>query len=327
MKKLTILFFILTASCTVTPDSIRDLLVNQQSTRLTIEQKTMLYPMFGIGFYGFGASDTDPIYDGPNGMTEEHKRRARTFNVVEKRYMLRNLDLIRFVVNTPEFADALRTNKMRLVRAGSGPLGSNKSGDYADGDRVLNILRHFSYQLRICKRPLANAEAAAPVGKYRYNHDPKSFPTNGISSIFFPSHRYLDQDSYVQDNYYRAGTVLHEIMHNLGFTHGGGISTDVVYGTAGSFKLLAKDPVFMEKYKHELARFRPYYEERFSFLLQKDTYLKDPPPPGFNRSVHVHSESEDPFNDPNATICLLNEDGTYTVMTVREYQLKHKHKH
>ncbi|MGL4986807.1 MAG: hypothetical protein ACRC5H_06695 [Treponemataceae bacterium] len=318
---------IFTFGCSQSALAPTDLMINDKLT-LSTEEKAKQYPYFNIQFAGFNVEDKDP--GRPENPTEEQKKRARIFTAKGKRYMLRGMDFVRFVLNTPEFSQAVKETPMYLRRAGTGPLGSTKVGDKADPDRLLYILQNSTYHVQIRKISLGAVAAVGVVGTFRYNHPTTYYKDNYRSWLAFPSHANLDEGGYVQDSYYHAGTILHEVLHNLGFTHGSvGESPDVVYGLAGVFREIAKNKDFLAKYDKELNSFRPFYEKKHSQWFSFDSIAGQDPPFTIksirtqqNAATFDYQQETDAINNQQE-ICLLAEDDTYNILTKKEFQLLH----
>lgn len=311
MHYIIIFVFLIISSCSTTPENKKLSQGLDAQGEYELVQKAKKYPHLNIQFGYFSAPDLDPS-SVPNPSAHD-KYQSRSFNVIEKRYMLRGLDFVRFVINLPEFEEQMLAQPMYLARSGSGPLGSNKAGEQANSQRVLSLLRQFTYTLSIQKHP-TEAAAVGVVGMYNY-HYPK--PQGGADYalwIAFPNKAKLDEGGYVQDSYYHAGTILHEIMHNLGFSHNGkditGEKKDVVCATAFVFRNIAKKinikgTALNLKYKKQLDNFRPFYEQRHKNMLVKDTYLDSDLPKKKTANFTPSSYKTNTYILPNGSTELL----------------------
>ena len=313
------------AGCSFVPKNASELLANQKdspfdsSTDLTLslEQKSRLVPQFNVGVAGFDAQDQDPP---TAGATDAQKIYARTFTVTGKLYKLKALDFIRFVINTPEFEEALLKTKFILKRGGSGALGTSLATDVADPKRVLAIIRDVQlYNVIISKRNMPTGIGAqALLGANRYDDPTSKFNKPYTNIVWFRNDEILENWPHSNFQGYMAGVFFHEMLHNLGFNHDDNIGgEDVVYGTQRIFGEVTGKQGFLTKYATQLARFRPYYEKRYSNFLVSDTLVGIAANQSRSRSLQATPEFEP---DPDAIICITYEDGTSKMMTYAESQ-------
>ena len=330
MKHVLFMIIFMLAGCSFIPNSTSELLANKKDSpfdsnstdpELSLEQKALLYPQFNVGVAGFGAANEDPPSEDA---TDAQKIYSRTFSVQAKLYKLQSLDFIRFVIHTPEFEEALLKTKFILKRGGTGTLGTSLATDVADPKRVLAILRNIqSYSMIISKKKTASGTVAqAVVGRNRYNDPPTYFNnTTQVSSIWFRNDDILEKGTHADTQGYMMGVFFHEILHNLGFGHNDFISgTDVVYGVQGVLRSVSGNKTFLNKYATELARFRPYYEKKYSQFLTADTLVGIATNQSRSRSFQDITEPE---HDPDEIVCVTYEDGTSKMMTYAESQHEH----
>ena len=325
MKHLLFIFIFTLAGCSFVPNNVSELLANQKDSpfgsgnanpELSLEQKAILYPQFNVGVAGFAAVNEDPL---SATATDAQKIYARTFSAQAKLYKLQSLDFIRFVIHTPEFEEALLKTKFILKREGTGTLGKSLATDVADHKRFLAILRSVeSYSMIISKRKIASGTVAqAVVGRNRYNDPPTYFNnTTQVSTVWFRSDDILEKGTHADTQGYMMGVFFHEILHNLGFGHNDYISgTDVVYGVQGVLRSVSGNKAFLTKYATELARFRPYYEKKYSQYLLADTLVGIATNQSRSRSLQDVPEYQ---HDPDELVCVTYEDGTSRMMTFAE---------
>ena len=177
MKKIIICIFIILSSCSFVPESPQDLLRNQNNINpLSIEEMHRLYPFWNIQLMEFRADNMDAGTTGANGSVSSDpvlNAKARVISIRSKEAILQIMNKIRFVVNTPEFADRLRKQTFRSSRNGSthgiAPYNSIKLGDPMDSERLVKVLQKVSLysQIRRTRVP-QGADGAANVGPFLY---------------------------------------------------------------------------------------------------------------------------------------------------------------
>ncbi len=264
MKIIWILTFTIMSSCSFVPDSPMNLLSSQKvGETLSIEEMNRMYPYLNIVLRPFEVQDKDSSVAGA---TELDNMRARQIDAIEKYNILRRVDFMRFVVNTPEFETNLLKGKFRSARTATGFYGSIKVGDYYDNKRILALLQSLQINTRIGKQPLSGgAVAMGEIGKAFYvtaDSQTSMVEQMGYSAfIIFPNGDYWGLGAYNEDNFsdniYIAGVIFHELLHNIGFIHEEPVhGQDTVYGIQNVFTQTAQDLVWQTKYQRQLKTYQ-----------------------------------------------------------------------
>ncbi len=265
--KYIIIMLLLAGACSTVPSDI-SMLAAKNNYNASIEEKSKLYPYFDIKLDSFCVQDAD--YRGDADATAEQQLQARTFTVEEKRYILQTMDLVRFTLNSPEFYDRLTnlSHTLNLTRTGSGELGSNYYGQAADLDRIMDMIKIGHYGLIVRKMAdSSGAIARGDLGPFIY-HDPiKIYNPDRRTRIHFPNH--VKQTSRHQVNL--GSTILHESMHNFGFTHDNTVPNSIPYGVQPVFEAVARQIYNGELRAQEYEAFKGYHEEKYSEWLLADT--------------------------------------------------------
>lgn len=273
MKNIVVVFiFLFVTFCSLTLEAPSELMVSSNviPTYNDIDRKSLQYPYFNIRFLGFLVFDVDSNSANP---TPEENRQARIITDSSKRRMLGYLDLIRFTLNTPEFLSNFMDPSVKLqsARDASGPNGSIKVGDYYDKTRVLYILQTLNLGVAIRKIQMSSGAAAVGVvGHSLYVQADDSPSKSADYWIAFPNREDWDTGGYFNIPY-MSGNILHEILHNAGFTHHGAIDYDPVYSIEGVYKRVVSDLKWQEKYKTQLAELIPFYPVKYKEWVGFDT--------------------------------------------------------
>ncbi len=285
----------------------------------TILSKDRKYPFFNVGIKEFFVS-----YEEELNIAENDNPNRDHITVEQKELMLGNLDIVRFVINTPEFKERVLRGDRHFQSARDatyttpeGKVRELKYGDYYNEGRLLVVLRYAAIQTKIRKYYFRNAAAMGTVGKCLYlkNYDDPAYASDN-NWVGFPSTQNWDEGGYLQGPYI-ASLLFHEILHNLGFGHRE--TNDPVYGLQGLFDEVYRDPKWQEKYASELAKFTPYYPIRHKSLLQSDTYWDAPPLVNSYISPSKYPLHNTPCNDSHPTpsyTCTI-EDGI-AIMRIEE---------
>ncbi|MGL4676816.1 MAG: hypothetical protein ACRCWI_04015 [Brevinema sp.] len=305
-------FIFLAASCSTIPESPSELM-GAQKYSLTLEEKNRLYPFWDVHLRGFQVNSGG----------------GKTLKVDEKRRMLRHLSLLRFTMNTPEFATNILNGEYYANRNISSKDGKRKvqSGDKLDPQRLLDILRYRSYPFTIRKQSMPGAVGMGAVpNHYLYLEEFSSSLFRGHLWIGFPDTHNWNTGGYLQDAYI-TGVILHEMLHNMGFSHGGTMpeSKEVLRQIQNNYKkTLNKE--FYTKYQKQLEVFGSFYEERNANELTFETINGSPIPPtnpllSYNTSMEyrVVDSYPDNLHDDEEVVCVLKEDGTYELRIIKSY--------
>ncbi|MGL5955082.1 MAG: hypothetical protein ACRC0X_00530 [Brevinema sp.] len=300
-KQLLIIIAVLFSSCSTVPEAPSDLMGTQKYP-LSLEEKAKLYPFWDIHVRGFKIDTLGKVID-----------------INEKKRIFYLLDLMRFTINTPEFAEAvLKGNYYSTVNYTSQDgKRSIKINDKLDPKELLNTIRRHAYPVTIRKKNIGSAAGQASLGTYYlYLEEPSSKYSKNHWWIAFPDNQYWNEGGYLKDAY-AAGLVFHELLHNMGFSHDSrvGNSKEEIRNLQNNFKAIL-DEEFYTKYQKQLDAFSPFYEQRNANELTFITTDKTPTPPAHPLSSYRSSERID-HEDDEEIICTLNEDGTYELRVVK----------
>lgn len=291
------------AACSTVPEAPSQLMSGHKFS-LSLDQKAKNYPFWNVYFRGFDV-----------------RTPGKTLDVHEKRRMLRHLDLLRFTINTPEFATNVLKGTYRSARNVTSRDGKSKltNGQYLDPQRLLDIVRYRVFPFTIAKQNIsAGAAAVGVVGQSIYLEDFSNPIFRVWSWIAFPDRDYWNAGGYLQERYL-SGVIFHELLHNTGFTHGGP-SHDTVYGLQRAYtSTLTKE--FYAKYQKQLQAFRPFYEELHADELTFTTTIDTPVPPTAPFALAHMDDHMMPHADDEVVICIVKEDGTYEMRVVKVSEL------
>lgn len=315
MKKIILFIVIITTSfCSTVPKTPFDLMLSQKSI-MSMEEMNKAYPYWNLKFDSFVVYDDKPYNPGdpdlpPNllPIPDLVYIRAKKIDVLEKKLMLQKMDLIRFAVNTPEFASNLMKGVFKSARNVSGSFGTIKKDDVYDNKRILEILQKRIAPFSIHKKVLNyNAAAVAVVGPSVYVLDDNDPVNKRHSWVAFPNREYWGSGGYLNQPHYIAGVLFHELLHNAGFTHG---TTEQKYDTVCSVMRVFRNTIgtsaWQKKYKKQLQSFR-YYELHHTGMLALDTF---PVPKSIRSDIEYYSDEEE-------IVCIINPDGTYKMVKMR----------
>ncbi len=303
---LALTFLVLSCSNKQLSPSDLSLTANNASLNESLESKNRRLPFWGVDLKGFQVLDHDS--NGVGATAEDHAK-ARIMTATSKKRMLDILDVIRFVINTPEFEEEMLSSnrKFRSARTTKGPVGAIKKNDYYDNKRVFETLQNVKYKITISKQKLSlSAAAVASVANehlYLYPADNKLYKRENMF-IALPNRDNWDGGGYL-NTAYMGGVVLHEIVHNLGYTHGAS-SHDTVYGVQDVFLKVYNNKEWQAKYKTKLSQFTPYYSILHEDQLTFDTLA---PTPKSQKNIN-----EQIVENHSEYACQLNVDGTYNLI-------------
>ncbi|MGL4562984.1 MAG: hypothetical protein ACRCVW_03920 [Brevinema sp.] len=279
MKNILLLFICISfISCTLNKiDNVSQLMsnTNSVSSYVDLARKSQENPYFRVNFGGFLVDDADSSR--PNATPEDH-RRARIMSAGVKKRILNSLDVIRFVFNTPEFASNMLHTPLEFqsgVGPQTGPYGTVNRGDYLDKKRILEVIRNFQMKVTIRKLYYASEiSGVGIVGKSQYvkaNNDPQ---VKRSAWIGMPNYHDWDGQGYKFNGHtvspFIMGVIVHEFMHNAGFSHYGG-DTDTTCNIERVFRQTLDQIGSQNKYKDKIARLIPYYATINSKWLGFDT--------------------------------------------------------
>ncbi|MGL5955348.1 MAG: hypothetical protein ACRC0X_01895 [Brevinema sp.] len=261
-----IVFFIILGACSVQEKSPRS---NQNPS----------YPFFDILFKGFEVFNQDS--NDPEATAQDHIN-ARILTINEKKIMLEALDTVRFIVNTPEFATLMKQKEYYAGANFSGVNGIVQQGEvYPNKDRLLNVIRMRKAGVVISKQKIdfeAFALGQLPVdtsGRFFNAYvDADDHPFNQETFfIAFNNRQKWDDPIFFEDEGFIAGVVFHELLHNMGFVHSEDLdfTKDTVYMLQEVLETLYNNLEWQNKYRTQLAYFRPFYPIINNEWLREDT--------------------------------------------------------
>lgn len=274
MKNIILLIIIISSSCTTA--------IKEPSTPVDpsspnyLEELDKKYPDLPIKLNPFVVEDRDS-----NGPNEDHIR-ARKIDIKEKEYMLRNFDLMRFVVNTPEFKAAVLdpVYKFRAGRTATGTYGSIREGDYYNKTKLLALLKYASITTFIVKTDVSTDAVAQGLAGPSYYvcvdllNNPSRGPWDTVVNILFPNRDYWANEDIgygkeFPDNRTITALMLHELMHNLGTKHGKSLlphPEDTATGMQDIFMATTGDRAWQNKYRQEIKAYK-YYQTKYKDWL------------------------------------------------------------
>ena len=311
MKNIILCILIILSSCSFVPESPLDLL-SSQNTSMSLANMERRYPYFNTKVSSFRVMDEDPgFYHTTPPLTPERAKESRRISIRGKEAMLNKLSAIRFVINTPEFAELLKTRQFYSSYTKEGPYGSIKKGDPMDSERLLYVLQKVNYQVRINRRAVPqNAAASANVGTFLYLADDQELANVTFKELFVNYPNRENWEGYSNTPYY-LGILFHELVHNMGFNHhlaGTGLA-DATVGLQNVMADVFRDPKWQKKYKKQLESYQ-YYTKKYEHLLQEDTVVI--PAKKFD-DTDLFSIDQIQTEE----VCILYPDGTHKLVKVR----------
>ena len=315
-----LLFIIIISSCSFVPESPLDLLSSQNAS-MSVEAMNRAYPYWNMKPFEFGVANLNAGSQGGDISTDPvANANARILTIRSKEIMLERLNNIRFVVNTPEFADLLRTKTFYSSRTGSGAFGTIKVGEAMDSERLVKVVQKASFYSRITKtQVLAGAVAHANVGTFLYVASDAELANVSFKGLYvaFPN-RWHWEDEVTYKGTFLDEAIFHELLHNMGFNHklGPGIP-DATNGIQRVFSIIYNDPKWQKKYKKQLKSFQ-YYTKKYSHYLLADSLANKSK--RFNDTdlfTADQTRSENTHNNDIEEVCVLYPDGTHKVVKMR----------
>lgn len=315
MKNIIMFILVFVASsCSIVPKSPLDLL-SSKNTNMSIEEMNKAYPFWNMKLSPFrvdnlnagtssagGSESTDP----------EMNRNARILNIRSKEVMLERLNIIRFVVNTPEFANLLRTRTFRSSRNA----GSVKLGDILDNERLVKVLQKASFSSQIRKtKVVRGAIAHANLGAFLYLASDETLNNSSFRGWYVAFANTESWEGY--NTLYIAGVLFHELLHNMGFNHL--TSDDATNGIERVFLETYEDPKWQRKYKQQLISYQ-YYTKKYANFLQEDSLANQSRQfNGTDLFTADQTRSEDSYtrNNEIEEICIFYLDGTYKLVKMQ----------
>ena len=278
MKNMWILIFVMIASSCSTTDKPA---TPDSSIPNYLEELDKQYPYLPIRLNPFVVEDK--IVSKPDA-TEEDNRSAKKIDIKEKEYMLKHLDLMRFVINTPEFEAAVLDPdyKFRAGRTATGTYGSIREGDHYDKTKLLALLKYASITTYFMKTDVgADAVALGKAGPSYYVdvdllNNPSKGPWNTDALIMFPNREYWADGEYGYGQEFPANIdivalMFHELMHNLGAKHGAEVHhEDTAYVMQDIFRATTSDPEWRNKYRKQVKEYN-YYQTKYKDYLTSPT--------------------------------------------------------
>ena len=317
MKNIILFILITLSSCSFVLESPGDLL-SSQNTNMSVEAMNRAYPYWNMKPFEFRVNDLNAgtIGEGASESTDsEQNRKARILNIRSKEVVLERLNIIRFVVNTPEFADLLRTKQFYSSRNE----GSVKLGDPLDSERLVKVVQKASFYSRIIKtKVISGAAAHASVDGFLYLASDAELANVSVKGSYVAFPNTHSWEGY--NTPWIAEAFFHELLHNMGFSHR--VNQDATYGMQSVFSKTYNNPKWQKKYKKQLAAFQ-YYTKKYSHYLRTDSLATKSK--RFNdtdlftadqtRSENTHNNET--YNNKIEEVCVLYPDGTHKLVKMR----------
>ena len=282
-----------------------------------VDEMDKKYPFWNVKLQEFRVEDQDAGFQNqPSSTDPVENAKARVISVESKRSLLRIMNTIRFVVNTPEFANLLRTKLFYSSGNGEGAFGSIKKGDPMSSERLLTVVRRGSfYSQFIKKQGIAGTDAHANVGSFLYVASNKELVDTTSKYRYVAYHNNASWDDWYQDKYW-VGVVFHELLHNMGFNHT--VPRDATLGMQNEvFRVVYDDPKWKAKYKEELEAYI-YYTTKYEHFLQAETVVdKSRQFNGTDLFTADQTKVGNTYNDEIEEVCFLQKDGTYKLVKMR----------
>ena len=258
-------------SCTSRVDSVSDIDFLSKKQKLTLEEKDHLYPAWNISIRYLKNNSKD-----------------RAFTAEQKLTTLRIMSIIRFVLNTPEYeANFLKQTNLRS-RVNKGAKTTSEKvvlGTLLDPKRVLRTVQKTLLETEIdLHDTYLNGSGVVGLGSvpgyYPYLEDPyhkdySNFMKNHYKGTWIGfSGKYNIVDTL--NDYVNIGnTILHESVHNLGFSHRGGVAGgDTTYAVGDTYSATLRNKAFLKKYKDEFKRLIPYFEEKYADFITSEPAVR-----------------------------------------------------
>ncbi|MGL5722297.1 MAG: hypothetical protein ACRCY4_07855 [Brevinema sp.] len=297
--KYIVLFIIFMTGCSVLPDSS-----NGNPDLLNAETLSQRFPFWDVRLGAFTVLNDplNPEIPSPTALQiDQHLR----LSIADKRLMLRRMDLVRFVVNTPEFEQQVLRGTFVGTHNAQGPLGTMRLNERLDNARLLKIIkaRRYPVEIRKAQIPL-EAAAVGQVGSPLYVLADDDIRSTFSWWIALPNRDIWTEGRY-RDDASIAGTIFHEMLHNTGFGHIDNVfqAPDPVYGVQLVLENLLRDTSFRLRYNSQITSILGLYESVYaSQWLVADTV------PVSSRQVQRSLSVGD------GIVCVLGFDGSHKMV-------------
>lgn len=215
------------------------------------------YPYWQIGVKGFVVNQGITNY--------------ASITVKEKRYLLTSLALMRTVINTAEFDEALKSNSYNSSENVSAGFGYDTTiGSVYNNDRILEVIKNFKYDVWYVKATHTGMYATANLGPHLYAL--WGFTNIGNPNLFvgIPNMDWETEFSLGLSPF--MAVIFHEHLHNMGFNHVSGYDTpsaiQIVAQGVGN-RILGGD--LKDKYQKQYEELRAYYYTKYKSWLLTST--------------------------------------------------------
>ncbi len=227
----------------------------------------------------------------------ENDSTTTTFPYSERLAVLRAVSYVRFIVNSPEFQEAfLQETLYATDTIGSYTTDASMTvGEELDVSIVLEKFLTFSnFKTKLSKADLdvyhlGGGEISIVTGL-------GTVPTINIyledfdDPLFSYYKNQMDELNYIQMTSYSgyftysldmasygllAETIVHEMVHNMGYSHDNSVSeeNDTAYTFGRVLSEVIADGTFYAKYQTEIEEFLPFYPTLFSSLLSETSSM------------------------------------------------------
>lgn len=245
-------------------DSLDEIDALSSKQTLSLEEKDMLYPAWNIRLrYLKNESD-------------------RAFTAEDKVVTLRIMSVVRFVINTPEYETRIINLTLKATENKNSQTMKPEQvrvGDILDSKRVLGAVRKTLLTTEISYANLDPSVVGLGTvpNYYPYFEDPNhkdyaSIISDNNIGTWIKVSRLYDFVNTLRAYADIGNTILHETVHNLGFSHHESVSSgDVAYSIGNTFSSLLKDKDFLEKYQDEFKKLVPYFEEKYRHFIYAES--------------------------------------------------------
>ena len=224
----------------------------------TKEEIDKKYPYWNVGVAGFFIKEQDEYTE---------------ITIIEKRFFLEGLALMRLTINTDEFVQAYKENKDKFLADQTIAVGENGAiyGSIKDSpfdiDRLIEVIRATKYDIFYGKGSHKDPSVVGLLGDYSYAFYGSSKKPRIGNTI-------MVHNNYIIGWYglaFFSALMYHEHLHNLGFTHNSNRSFYEMQSTMRDVANRIVDGDLKEKYKKSLDELTAYYITEYKNLLMSST--------------------------------------------------------
>ncbi|MGL4367659.1 MAG: hypothetical protein ACRCTQ_05220 [Brevinemataceae bacterium] len=314
-----IIVIFLFSGCSFIPSAPADLLsAKDHFGFMSLEDMGRRYPFFQLEVSFKVLNQEIGWVDNP---TPEQRRKAKILTGADKAHMLARMDIMRFGINTPEFAERIMKGIFISARDATGPNGSVAKGQPLENRRLLETLQNSQLKVEIIKSSLPSSSYAGcgSVGFSRYVCLDSRVSTGWVK---YPNRDEWDSSPSLLNGTWGVEILFHEFLHNIGFSHLDSFNpydpqNDTVYNIQNALRDTLYDPKWQQKYSEQYNAYK-YFRMKYDFETTFDTVPVSKSQdliPQFLAYTHHHDM---PNYDEEEMICTMKEDGTYEVKIVKK---------